>query len=75
MSVMSSDEQEIRQLVATWIAATKAGDADAETYNRYCVAGRRNANHSLGSYHFRSEKAKRQMAARALCQYTRDGTN
>jgi uncharacterized protein (TIGR02246 family) len=26
---MSGDEQEIRQLVATWIDATKAGDADA----------------------------------------------
>ena len=25
---MSSDEQEIRQLVATWLAATKAGDVD-----------------------------------------------
>jgi len=25
---MTSDEQEIRQLVATWIEATKAGDAD-----------------------------------------------
>ncbi|WP_029630658.1 YybH family protein [Zavarzinella formosa] len=25
---MSSDEQEIRQLVATWIEATKAGDTD-----------------------------------------------
>src|SRR5438045_2936219 len=26
---MNSDEQEIRQLVATWIDATKAGDTDA----------------------------------------------
>ena len=26
---MQSDEQEIRQLVATWMAATKAGDIDA----------------------------------------------
>jgi uncharacterized protein (TIGR02246 family) len=25
---MHSDEQEIRQLVATWIAATKAGDIE-----------------------------------------------
>jgi uncharacterized protein (TIGR02246 family) len=25
---MNSDEQEIRQLVATWIGATKSGDAD-----------------------------------------------
>jgi uncharacterized protein (TIGR02246 family) len=25
---MSSDEQEIRDLVATWIAATKAGDIE-----------------------------------------------
>jgi uncharacterized protein (TIGR02246 family) len=25
---MQTDEQEIRQLVATWMAATKAGDAD-----------------------------------------------
>jgi uncharacterized protein (TIGR02246 family) len=25
---MQSDEQEIRQLVATWMAATKAGDID-----------------------------------------------
>ncbi len=25
---MSRDEQEIRQLVATWFAATKAGDTD-----------------------------------------------
>jgi hypothetical protein len=27
-STMQSDEQEIRQLVATWMEATKAGDAD-----------------------------------------------
>lgn len=26
---MQSDEQEIRELVATWMAATKAGDAEA----------------------------------------------
>jgi uncharacterized protein (TIGR02246 family) len=26
---MNSDEQEIRQLVASWIAATKSGDTDA----------------------------------------------
>ena len=28
MGIMNSDEQEIRQLVAKWIEATKAGDAD-----------------------------------------------
>src|ERR1051325_1573903 len=27
-TTMSNDEQEIRQLVATWIEATKAGDTD-----------------------------------------------
>jgi hypothetical protein len=28
---MSDDERQIRQLVATWMAATKAGDLDTST--------------------------------------------